>query len=199
MTIVIDYATGSASTLKAFQFIQNGCKAAGITVVGRPLESGVEIANFINGVNTASLTFQFGGIDQSLNYVWWNSVPAAGTNIPLGLGLNAWPYTSYAGDGDYTTSPNVAGAVNFSHQNNPAIQKAMGQALASPGGSSQHVTNWRTVNNLFAKEQTYVFLTTVVTTLAANKKVQNFAGAQFAGKTVMNQAGTVRFDQAWKA
>ena len=75
----------------------------------------------------------------------------------------------------------------------------MAQALASPGGSSQHVTNWRTVNNLFAKEQTYAFLTSVVTTLAANKKVQNFTGAQFAGKTVMNQAGTVRFDQAWKA
>jgi hypothetical protein len=55
------------------------------------------------------------------------------------------------------------------------------------------------VNNLFAKEQTYVFLTSVVTTLAANKKVQNFNGAQFGGKTVMQQAGTVRFDQAWKA
>ena len=70
VTIVIDYATGSTSTLKAFEFIQNGCKAAGITVVGRPLESADEIANFINGLNTASLTFQFGGIDQSLNYVW---------------------------------------------------------------------------------------------------------------------------------
>jgi len=199
VTIVIDYATGSASTLKAFQFIQNGCKAAGINVVGRPLESGVEIANFINGVNTASLTFQFGGIDQSLNYVWWNSVPAAGTNIPLGLGLTAWPYTSYAGNGDYTTSPNVAGAVNFSHQNNPVIQKAMATALASPGGSGQHVSAWRVVNSTFAADQTYVFLTSVVTTLAANKKVQNFNGAQFGGKTVMQQAGTVRFDQAWKA
>ena len=107
MTIVIDYATGSASTLKAFQFIQNGCKAAGINVVGRPLESGVEIANFINGVNTASLNFQFGGIDQSLNYVWWNSVPAAGTNIPLGLGLNAWPYTSYAVSYTHLTLPTI--------------------------------------------------------------------------------------------
>ena len=199
VTIVIDYSTGSSNDQKMFLFIQSACKAIGITVVGRPLESGVSVANFINGVNTASLTFQFGGADQSLNYVWWNSVPAAGTNIPLGLGLNAWPYTSYAGNGDYTTSPNVAGAVNFSHQNNPSIQKAMAQALASPGGSTQHVTNWRTVNNLFAKEQTYVFLTSVVTTLAANKKVQNFTGAQFAGKTVMQQAGTVRFDQAWKA
>jgi hypothetical protein len=199
VTIVIDYATGSASTLKAFQFIQSGCKSVGINVVGRPLESGVEIANFINGVNTASLTFQFGGIDQSLNYVWWNSVPAAGTNIPLGLGLTSWPYSSYAGNGDYTTSPNVAGAVNFSHQNNPVIQKAMATALASPGGSGQHVSSWRVVNSTFAAEQTYVFLTSVVTTLAANKKVQNFVGAQFAGKTVLQQAGTVRFDQAWKA
>jgi len=199
VTIVIDYATGSDLNLKEFEFIQNGCKAAGITVVGRPLEVGVLIANAVNGEYTASLTQNFGGIDQSLNYGWWTSYPAAGTNIPQQLGLNAWPYTSYAGNGDYTTSPNVAGAVNFSHQNNPLIQKAMSQALASPGGSSLHVTNWRTVNNLFAKDQTYVFLTTVVTTLAANKKVQNFVGAQFAGKTVLQQAGTLRLDQAWIA
>jgi hypothetical protein len=199
VTIVIDYSTGSSQDLKTFLFIQSACKTVGIKIVGRPLESGVEIANFISGVNTASLTFQFGGADQSLNYVWWNSVPAAGTNIPLGLGLTGWPYSSYAGNGDYTTSPNVAGAVNFSHQNNPVIQRAMAQALASPGGSSQHVSAWRVVNSTFASEQTYVFLTTVVTTLAANKKVQNFVGAQFAGKTVLQQAGTLRFDQAWKA
>ena len=75
----------------------------------------------------------------------------------------------------------------------------MATALASPGGSGQHVSAWRVVNSTFAADQTYVFLTSVVTTLAANKKVQNFNGAQFGGKTVMQQAGTVRFDQAWKA
>ena len=199
VTVVLDYPTGSAAVTRAFTFLQASCKTVGITVVGRPLESGVEIANYINGVETSALTFQFGGVDQSFNYIWWNSVPAAGANVPLGLGLPAWPYTNYAGKGDYTSSPNVAGAVNFQHQNNPFIQKVMQQALAAPGGSSQHVTNWRTVNNTFASEATYVFLDTVVTGLAASKKVQNWMGRQVAGKLYLPQGGSLSYDQAWKA
>jgi ABC-type transport system substrate-binding protein len=197
--IVLDYPTGSAATTRAFTFLQAACKTVGITVVGRPQESGVEIANFIDGLETSSLTFQFGGIDQSFNYIWWNSVPAAGSNVPLGLGLPAWPYTSYAGKGDYTTSPNVAGGVNFQHQNNPNIQRIMQQALAAPGGSSQHAANWRTVNNTFASEATYVFLDQIVTGIAASKKVQNWMGRQVSGKQYLPQGGEISYDQAWKA
>ena len=75
----------------------------------------------------------------------------------------------------------------------------MQQALAAPGGSSQHVTNWQAVNNTFASEATYVFLDTVVTGLAASKKVQNWMGRQVAGKLDLPQGGSLSYDQAWKA
>ena len=87
--------------------------------------------------------------------------------------------------------------MNFAHQNNPAIQQALLSAQKSAGGSSQHVTAWRQVNDLLGKEVTYAWLNAAITCVAAKPKVQNFMGSTQSGKYIIQQAGGMRVDQAW--
>ena len=133
--VVFNYVGTDSVQTKGMQLLQNFWKAIGLTLVPNSMENGVLVANAISGKYEASIWSQFGGTDQAVNYVWWASNPAVG---PLETNphyqeymLASWPYTDYV---DGAHSPNFAQAVNFAHQNNPAIQKALLSAQKSAGG-----------------------------------------------------------------
>ena len=196
--VVLNYVGTDSVQTKGMQLLQSFWKAIGLTLVPNSMENGVLVANAISGKYEASYWSQFGGTDQAVNYVWWASNPAVG---PLETSphyqeymLASWPYTDYV---DGAHSPNFAQAVNFAHQNNPAIQKALLSAQKSAGGSTQHVTAWRQVNDLFGQEVTYAWLNSTLTCVAAKTSVQNFMGSSQSGKYIIQQAGGLRLDQAW--
>ena len=196
--LVYNYVGADSIQTKAMQLFQANWKAIGITLVPNSMENGVLVATAITGQYESTAWSQFGGVDQVVNYVWWASNPAVGPLQPSWQGqeymLPSWPYSDYV---DGTHSPNFAQAVNFAHQNNPAIQKALLSAQKSAGGSTEHVTAWRQVNDLLAQEVTYAWLNSSLTCLAAKPKVQNFMGSQQAGKYIIQQAGGMHLDQAW--
>ena len=196
--VVFNYVGTDSVQTKGMQLLQNFWKAIGLTLVPNSMENGVLVANAISGKYEASIWSQFGGTDQAVNYVWWASNPAVG---PLETSphyqeymLASWPYTDYV---DGAHSPNFAQAVNFAHQNNPAIQKALLSAQKSAGGSTQHVTAWRQVNDLLCQEVSYAWLNSTLTCVAAKPSVQNFMGSSQSGKYIIQQAGGLRLDQAW--
>ena len=197
--VVYNYVGTDSVQTKGMQLLQSFWKAIGLTLVPNSMENGVLVANAISGKYEASAWSQFGGTDQAVNYVWWASNPAVG---PLETSphyqeymLASWPYTDYV---DGAHSPNFAQAVNFAHQNNPAIQKALLSAQKSAGGSTQHVTAWRQVNDLLCQEVSYAWLNSTLTCVAAKPSVQNFMGSSQSGKYIIQQAGGLRLDQAWK-
>jgi len=113
VSFVIDYLSDDASATQAFSFWQQQLGAVGITVSARPLVQSTLINNVIYGQYDCSQWNQFGGVDPSLNYVWFNSQPAAAA-YPEGLSLTSLP-----------ASVNIAGAVNFAHQGDPVVENAM--------------------------------------------------------------------------
>ena len=196
--VVLNYVGQDSVEVKLMTLVMSLWKAIGVTLVPNPMENGSIVANAISGKYEATTWNQFGGTDQAVNYVWWASNPAVG---PLETSphyqeymLASWPYTDYV---DGAHSPNFAQAVNFAHQNNPAIQKALLSAQKSAGGSTQHVTAWRQVNDLFGQEVTYAWLNSTLTCVAAKPSVQNFMGSSQSGKYIIQQAGGLRLDQAW--
>ena len=196
--VVLNYIGQDSVESKLMTFMMSLWKAIGITLVPNPMENGSIVANALSGKYESTTWNQFGGTDQAVNYVWWASNPAAGplqsTPTYQEYMLSSWPYANYV---DGTQSPNFAQAVNFAHQNNPAIQQALLSAQKSAGGSSQHVTAWRQVNDLFGQEVTYAWLNAAITCVAAKPKVQNFMGSTQSGKYIIQQAGGMRVDQAW--
>jgi ABC-type transport system substrate-binding protein len=186
---VIDIVSGSAEQTEQFAFIQQQLAAVGITVTPRATEQATLIQNVEQGSFDASFFNQFGGIDQGLNYVWWDSVPASPA-YPNGLGLTSLPATTF-----------IPGAVNFAHQADPTVELAMLSALASPKGSAAYGAAWGKVNDIFAQDCTYLFLTFLVTAYAARKNVQNWAySAGFGGKRLLNpDGGSTRWDYVWKS
>ncbi len=186
---VIDLVSGSAEQTEQFAFIQQQLAAVGITVTPRATEQATLIQNVEQGSFDASFFNQFGGIDQGLNYVWWDSVPASPA-YPNGLGLTSLSATTF-----------IPGAVNFAHQADPTVELAMLSALASPKGSAAYGAAWGKVNDIFAQDCTYLFLTFLVTAYAARKNVQNWAySAGFGGKRLLNpDGGSTRWDYVWKS
>ena len=196
--VVLNYVGQDSVEVKLMTLVMSLWKAIGVTLVPNPMENGSIVANAISGKYEATTWNQFGGTDQAVNYVWWASNPAVG---PLETSphyqeymLASWPYTDYV---DGAHSPNFAQAVNFAHQNNPAIQKALLSAQKSAGGSTQHVTAWRQVNDLLCQEVSYAWLNSTLTCVAAKTSVQNFMGSSQSGKYIIQQAGGLRLDQAW--
>lgn len=187
VSFVIDIVADSAEQTEQFAFIQQQLAAAGITVTPRAVEQAALIQNVEQGAFDAAFFNEFGGIDQGLNYVWWDSVPAAPA-YPNGLGLTSLPATTF-----------IPGAVNFAHQADPTIELAMLAALASPKGSSAYGAAWGKVNNIFAADCTYLFLTQLVTAFAARDNVQNWAySAGFGGERLLNpDGGSTRWDYIW--
>jgi ABC-type transport system substrate-binding protein len=185
---VIDIVSGNAEQSEQFAFIQQQLAAVGITVTSRAIEQASLIQNVETGQFDASFFNEFGGIDQGLNYVWWDSVPAAPA-YPNGLGLTSESASTF-----------IPGAVNFAHQADPAVELAMLSALASPKGSAAYEAAWGKVNEIFAQDCTYLFLTQLVTAFAARNNVQNWAySAGFDGKRLFNpDGGSMRWDYVWK-
>ena len=115
------------------------------TITSRSSVQSTLINNVILGEYDCAGWNQFGGCDESQNYVWWNSQSATAALTAGGLGMPGLP----AG----TAFP---GAVNFAHQADPVVEAALLTALASRPGSAAKTTAWQTVNRRFASEIPYV-------------------------------------------
>ena len=186
---VLDYIAGSASSEKGFAFLSQQLQAVGITVTPRPLTQSTLIQNVIVGQFDCADWIQFGGVDPALNYVWFVSQPATASPAQGGLGLPALPANTF-----------IAGAVNFAHLGDPVVESAMLNALASPANSGQLRSLWAKVNQQFAKDIPYLFLTFVVTGWAARDNIQNWAYATAGDGTTrcLNpDLGSTRWDQIW--
>lgn len=188
VSFVIDIVADSSANAQQFAFIQQQLAAVGITVTARATEQATLIQNAEQGTFDASLWNQFGGVDQGLNYVWWDSLPGAGAFPATGLGLTALPASVF-----------IPGAVNFAHQADPSVELAMLAALASPKGSAAYGAAWGKVNDTFAADCTYLFLTQLLTAYAARDGVENWAfSAGFDNKQLLNpDGGSIRWDYVW--
>jgi ABC-type transport system substrate-binding protein len=187
----IETVSGSSSSLQAFSLFQQQLAAVGITVTPRPSVQSTLINNVIYGTYDCSEWNQFGGVDPSLNYVWFISLNATASPAAGGLGLTSLP-----------AGTNIAGAVNFAHQGNPLVEAAMLAALAAKPGSAVEKASWQKVNSLFAQEIPYLWLDSLVNAWAARSNVQNWvSGTAGDGTTpiLSPDGGTARWDQIWKS
>ena len=190
VSFVIDLVAGSSANQKQFAYFQQQLAAIGITVTPRPIVQSTLINNVIYGEFDCSVWNQFGGVDPSGNYVWWNSQPATTPLAAGGMGMPQLPAGTF-----------IAGAVNFAHLGDPVIEQAMLTALASPPGTSAQRSAWKTVNSQFSKDIPYLFLDTTVTAFAARSNVQNWAVSTAADgrtRTLTFDGGSSRWDQTWK-
>ncbi len=186
---VIDILQDNASSQQAYSFFDSQLGAIGITTTPRPLVQSALIANVIAGEYDCAQWNQFGGVDPSLNYVWFLSLSATASPADGGLGLTALP-----------AGTNIAGAVNFAHQGDPVVEDSMLSALGSPSGSAAEVRGWRTVNDQFAKDIPYLWLDQLINAWAAKSYVQNWAyGTAADGTTrcLSPDGGSARWDQIW--
>ena len=187
---VIDIVSGSSSAQKWFAFFQQQLSAVGITVTPRPLVQSTLIQNVIYGEYDCATWNQFGGVDPSLNYVWFISQPATTPLAQGGLGMPALPAGTF-----------IAGAVNFAHLGDPVIEGSMLAALAARPKSPAQTTAWQAVNSQFAKDIPYLFLDTTVTAFAARPNIQNWAvstAGDGRSRTLTFDGGSSRWDQIWK-
>jgi ABC-type transport system substrate-binding protein len=188
---VMDIVAGSATATKAFDFFQQEFSKIGVTITPRSLVQSTLINNVIYGEYDCAGWNQFGGTDQSLNYVWFDSQSATTSPAVGGLGMSGLP-----------TGTQIAGAVNFAHQADPVVETALLAALAARPGSAAQKTAWQTVNRRFAIEIPYVMLDTLVNAWAARSNVQNWvSGTAGDGTTrcLSPDGDSARWDQIWKS
>jgi len=190
VSFVIDIVSGSSTSQKVFSFLQQQLGAVGISVTARADVQSTLINNVIYGTYDCSQWNQFGGVDPSLNYVWFLSQPATTGLTAGGLGLDKLPAGTF-----------IAGAVNFAHQADPLVEGSLLTALASKYGSPAYRAAWKTVNTQFAKDIPYLWLDTLVNAWAARSHVQNWvSGTAGDGTTacLSPDGGSARWDQIWK-
>ncbi len=188
VSFVIDIYAGDSVSTQQFSFFQQQLSAVGITVTSRSLTPSTLIQNVIYGEFDCAVWNQFGGVDPSLNYVWFLSQPAAAA-YPEGMGLTSIP-----------ADVNIAGAVNFAHLGDPVVENNMLAALAAPSGSPVETRAWRAVNAQFGKDVPYLWLDVTVNAWAARSHVQNFAYATAGDGTtrcLSPDGGYARWDQIW--
>jgi ABC-type transport system substrate-binding protein len=191
VAFVMDIVAGSATATKAFDFFQQEFSKIGVTITPRSLVQSTLINNVIYGEYDCAGWNQFGGADQSLNYVWFDSQSATAGLAAGGLGMSGLP-----------AGTQIAGAVNFAHQADPAVETALLTALASRPGSAAQKTAWQTVNRRFAIGMPYIMLDSLVNTWAARSNVQNWAVATAGDGTTrcLNpDGGKSRWDEIWKS
>jgi len=191
VSFVMDIVAGSSSGLKAFAFFQQEFGKIGVTITQRASVQSALINNVILGEYDCSQWNQFGGVDQSLNYVWFDSQSATASPAAGGLGMSGLP-----------AGTQIAGAVNFAHQADPAVEAALLTALASRPGSAAQKTAWQTVNRRFALGVPYLMLDALVNAWAARSNVQNWvSGTAGDGTTrcLSPDGGSARWDQIWKS
>jgi ABC-type transport system substrate-binding protein len=189
VSFVIDILQDDSTAQQAYSFFESQLGAIGITTTPRPLVQSTLINNVIYGEYDCATWNQFGGVDPSLNYVWFLSLSATGSPATGGLGLTALP-----------AGTNFAGAVNFAHQADPVVEGAMLSALGATPGSATEVRGWRTVNDQFAKDIPYLWLDQLINAWAARSNVQNWAyGTAADGTTrcLSPDGGSARWDQIW--
>jgi ABC-type transport system substrate-binding protein len=189
VSFVLDIISGDAASQQAFSFFQQQLGEAGITVTPRPVVQSALINNVIYGQYDCAQWNQFGAVDPSLNYVWFLSQNATASPAAGGLGLTALPKNTY-----------IAGAVNFSHQGDPLIEKAMLTALKATPGSAIQRAAWSSVNVNFTRTIPYLWLDVLVNAWAARDNVQNWAyGTAADGTTrcMSPDGGSARWDQIW--
>ncbi len=187
---VIDIVSGNSSAQREFAFFQQQLAAVGINVTPRPVVQSTLINNVIYGTYDCATWNQFGATDPSLNYVWFNSQPATTSPAAGGMGMSALPAGTF-----------IAGAVNFTHLGDPAIEQSMLNALAAKPNSAAQKTAWRAVNHKFSVDLPYLFLDTTVTAWATRTNVQNWvSGTAGDGTTrcLSPDGGSARWDQIWK-
>ena len=191
VAFVMDIVSGSASATKAFAFFEQEFAKIGVTITPRSAVQSKLINNVIYGEYDCAGWNQFGGADQSENYVWWNSQSATSSPAVGGLGMAGLP-----------AGTQIAGAVNFAHQADPVVETSLLAALAARPGSAAEKTAWQAVNRRFAIEIPYVMLDTTVNAWAARSDVQNWvSGTAGDGTTrcLSPDAGAARWDQIWKS
>ena len=191
VAFVMDIVAGSSSETKTFSFYQQAFAKIGITITPRALVQSTLINNVIYGEFDCATWNQFGGADQSENYVWWNSSSATASPAVGGLGMAGLP-----------AGTQIAGAVNFAHQADPVVETALLAALAARPGSAAQRTAWQTVNRRFAIDLPYIMVDTTVNAWAARSDVQNWvSGTAGDGTTrcLSPDAGSCRWDQIWKS
>lgn len=189
VSFVIDILQDDSTAQQAYSFFESQLGAIGIKTTPRPLVQSTLINNVIYGQYDCATWNQFGGVDPSLNYVWFLSLSATGSPAAGGLGLTALP-----------AGTNFAGAVNFAHQADPVVEDAMLSALGSRPGSAAEIRGWRTVNDQFAKDIPYLWLDQLINAWAARSNVQNWAyGTAADGTTrcLSPDGGSARWDQIW--
>jgi hypothetical protein len=189
VSFVIDILSDDSTAQQAFAFFQQQLAAVGITVTSRPLVQSALIQNVIYGQYDCATWNQFGGVDPSLNYVWFLSLSATASPAAGGLGLTALPAGTF-----------IAGAVNFAHQGDPVVEESMLAALAAKPGAPVEIRSWRTVNSQFAKQIPYLWLDVLVNAWAARSNVQNWTyGTAADGTTrcLSPDQGSARWDQIW--
>src|ERR1039458_1187940 len=163
VAFVMDIVSGSASATKAFAFFEQEFAKIGVTITPRSAVQSTLINNVIYGEYDCAGWNQFGGADQSENYVWWNSQSATSSPAVGGLGMAGLP-----------AGTQIAGAVNFAHQADPVVETSLLAALAARPGSAAEKTAWQAVNRRFAIGIPYVMLDTLVNAWAARSNVQNW-------------------------
>jgi ABC-type transport system substrate-binding protein len=189
VSFVIDILSDDSTAQQAFAFFEQQLGAVGITVTPRPLVQSALIQGVTYGEFDCTTWNQFGGVDPSLNYVWFNSQSATATVDDGGLDLTSLPAGTF-----------IAGAVNFAHQADPVVEESMLTALASKPGSPVEIRAWRTVNSQFAKQIPYLWLDQLVNAWAARDNVQNWTyGTAADGTTrcLSPDQGSARWDQIW--
>ncbi len=188
---VIDTVSGNSSANQAFAFFQQQLAHVGITVTQRQLVQSALINGVIYGQYDCATWNQFGGVEPSLNYVWFLSLNATASPTLGGLGMGALPAGTF-----------IAGAVNFAHQADQTIENSMLRALAAKPGSAVEKTSWQTVNTQFSRVIPYLWLDTLVSAFAARKSVQNWVSGTAADGTtrcLSPDGGSARWDQIWKS
>jgi ABC-type transport system substrate-binding protein len=188
---VIDTVSGNSSANQAFAFFQQQLAHVGITVTQRQLVQSALINGVIYGQYDCATWNQFGGVEPSLNYVWFLSLNATASPTLGGLGMGALPAGTF-----------IAGAVNFAHQADQTIENSMLRALAAKPGSAVEKTSWQTVNTQFSRVIPYLWLDTLVSAFAARKGVQNWVSGTAADGTtrcLSPDGGSARWDQIWKS
>ena len=189
VSFVIDILSDDSTAQQAYAFFEQQFAAIGITTTPRPLVQSTLINNVIYGEYDCATWNQFGGVDPSINYVWFLSQSATAAPTAGGLGLTSLP-----------AGTNIAGAVNFAHQGDPVVEDAMLAALSAKPGSPVEIRSWRTVNSQFAQQIPYLWLDQIVNAWAARSNVQNWAYATAADgttRTFQPDQDTARWDQIW--
>ena len=88
VSFVIDIVAGSSSETERFSLFQQEFAKIGVNVTPRSSVQSALINNVIYGEYDCATWNQFGGVDQSLNYVWFDSQSAT-TSPAAGAGAAA--------------------------------------------------------------------------------------------------------------